>query len=1139
MAARRFSFHLEQLEAAESTGLVFSDPRQRRRKRLNLLGGAAAALVLAWIALFLSDAISIARLKEEFTRFYGGSASEAATTRPQWDIAADQPQPELLQVALSPVEQSAQPCEAASPPPFSAMADETGTSRFMAHIPLEYEAAPLSVQDSCYSLETLVPEWLMLQMQGDQIKVKLVSADTRSAIADYSAGAAVRPRLMPVVRLDAGPETSAALDNLTAGENREQVITGLLRAALGLDAQGACFGFSQLRDDELRTLEPFFAEVQEEFSRAGLETCVILPAGGTLWRDPAMTSGFDTIVLKLFRETWTGTAAGPLASLDWFRETASEARELIGPDRLVAAVGAFAVDWTSGRPLPEKIPFAEAMQRISAAGGEVHFDPQVSNSFSTFRDTSGKLHKIWMIDAVSLHNQLAVLKDLGLPGTAIWSLGSEDPGIWDVLRHDGVGFDRLAAGLSVVNLKNFVHYEGDGAFLKIREPAAVGMRNVELDPATGLVSGQSYSTLPSPYSVEKYGRPESHKLVLTFDDGPEPEYTVPILDSLKSAGVPATFFVLGSRVMGAQDIVERMVREGHEIGAHSFSHPHMDTLSSVRSELEFSLAQKAIAGASGHETLLYREPFQRTGGPIRAGRVRTLAQAQDQGLILAGMEITPKDWEGWTARQIAEHVISEVEAGAGNVILLHDGGQDRTATVAAVPVIIAELQARGYEFTTLADLLGMTRAQLMPKADGAAAALDSLSFSAIAGTQDLLVIAFWTVLSIGIFRSIFIMVLSFIRRPNRPVALDRAPKVSIIIPAFNEEKVIAASIKSALASDYPNFEVVVVDDGSEDRTINEILRFSHKQNIRVISQPNQGKWSALNRAILQLDSEIAVCLDADTQMEPDAVSRLVRHFSNPKVGAVAGKIIVGNRVNLLTRLQALEYATSQNAERMAFDLMNGILVVPGAIGAWRVQALRDAGLYRSDTLTEDSDLTISVNRCGYRIVYDETARAWTEAPKTVRQLLAQRLRWSLGMFQSSWKHKRAFLEGRSVGTVSIPDMLIFGYLFPILAPVADIFFLTLVWNYLQGGADSVTQGVFWAYCALPLMELLLAASALLRDEDESPWSLLLFPLQRIFYRPLLYYSVIRSILRALSGRLASWGKQERQGRVSGVPLIGE
>ena len=281
-----------------------------------------------------------------------------------------------------------------------------------------------------------------------------------------------------------------------------------------------------------------------------------------------------------------------------------------------------------------------------------------------------------------------------------------------------------------------------------------------------------------------------------------------------------------------------------------------------------------------------------------------------------------------------------------------------------------------------------------------------------------------------------------------------------------------------------------------------------------------------------------MCIDADTQIRRNAITHLVKHFMDPKVGAVAGKIIAGNRVNILTRLQALEYATAQNIERKAFDLINGILVVPGAIGAWRVEALRKAGLFSDETLTEDTDLTIQVNRTGYTVVFEPKAKAYTEVPEKVGQLLKQRLRWSFGMFQSAWKHKGAIIDGRSVGLISITDMFVFGYIFPLLAPIADLFVVIMLYNLAAGGwaaevGDSQTVQstlYLWAYLTLPAMELLIAAIAISSDEDESMWSVCLFPLQRLVYRPLLYFSVIRSILRAVTGRLASWGIQKRQGR---------
>ena len=139
--------------------------------------------------------------------------------------------------------------------------------------------------------------------------------------------------------------------------------------------------------------------------------------------------------------------------------------------------------------------------------------------------------------------------------------------------------------------------------------------------------------------------------------------------------------------------------------------------------------------------------------------------------------------------------------------------------------------------------------------------------------------------------------------------------------------------------------------------------------------------------------------------------------------------MIGNKRNILTRLQALEYTTAQNIDRRAAELINGMLVVPGAIGAWRVAAVREAGLYSGTTLSEDANLTISVIRSGYRVTFDERAIAYTEAPARLSSFLSQRLRWSIGMLQTGWKHRGAWAEKRAIGLISLPDLAVFGYLF--------------------------------------------------------------------------------------------------------------
>jgi len=201
------------------------------------------------------------------------------------------------------------------------------------------------------------------------------------------------------------------------------------------------------------------------------------------------------------------------------------------------------------------------------------------------------------------------------------------------------------------------------------------------------------------------------------------------------------------------------------------------------------------------------------------------------------------------------------------------------------------------------------------------------------------------------------------RRDHRPARFDReVPPRSCsdaqsssgrdrAHPAHNEESVIVQTVNSVLHSDLKDLHIIVVNDGSADRT-GELLdtNFSRDPRVRIIHQVNRGKAAALNLAMSLADTEIVVTIDADTEIEPDAIGKLIRHFSDPKVGAVAGNVKVGNRSRWLTRWQALEYITSQNMEKRAFDLLNCITVVPGALGAWRKKAIEAAGALRRTLL---------------------------------------------------------------------------------------------------------------------------------------------------------------------------------------------
>ena len=247
-------------------------------------------------------------------------------------------------------------------------------------------------------------------------------------------------------------------------------------------------------------------------------------------------------------------------------------------------------------------------------------------------------------------------------------------------------------------------------------------------------------------------------------------------------------------------------------------------------------------------------------------------------------------------------------------------------------------------------------------------------------------------------------------------------------------------MKSLLIQDYPNLNIIFVDDGSKDSTYETVKdAFMFKTNVSVYTKINGGKASALNFGIEQCDAEFVVCIDADTQLKRDAVSLLMKKFdAEGKVGAVAGNVKVGNEVNMITRWQSIEYITSQNFDRRAFDLLNCITVVPGALGAFRKSAVIEAGGFTIDTLAEDCDLTMRMLRQGYTVRNCTSAISLTEAPETMTQFLKQRFRWSFGVIQCFWKHRDAVFNPRckNFGMVALPNILIFQMILPFLAPLA-------------------------------------------------------------------------------------------------------
>ncbi|HEX7976152.1 MAG TPA: glycosyltransferase, partial [Anaerolineales bacterium] len=368
--------------------------------------------------------------------------------------------------------------------------------------------------------------------------------------------------------------------------------------------------------------------------------------------------------------------------------------------------------------------------------------------------------------------------------------------------------------------------------------------------------------------------------------------------------------------------------------------------------------------------------------------------------------------------------------------------------MAALPGIIEGLRAQGFEFVPVSSLIGLTRDQVMPplpKSNLAlvVASLNDLAFQLIGNVHWVISTLFLVGIVLGIARMLLIGILAVFewRQARRKTYLAAyRPPVSVIVPAYNEEKVICNTVHSLLRSTYPNLDIVVVDDGSSDATYARVVEeFGNDPHVRVFTKPNGGKAQALNFGIQQTQAEVVVAQDADTIIQPDAVEKLVRHLADPQVGAVAGNAKVGNRINILTRWQALEYITSQNLDRRAFAVLNCITVVPGAIGAWRRLLVLEVGGFDNDTLAEDADLTLRILRMGYRIDYEEQAIALTEAPDMIGGFVKQRFRWMYGTLQAAWKHRGVIFRPRygALGMFAIPNIFIFQVLFPLISPVMD------------------------------------------------------------------------------------------------------
>jgi cellulose synthase/poly-beta-1,6-N-acetylglucosamine synthase-like glycosyltransferase/peptidoglycan/xylan/chitin deacetylase (PgdA/CDA1 family) len=620
-------------------------------------------------------------------------------------------------------------------------------------------------------------------------------------------------------------------------------------------------------------------------------------------------------------------------------------------------------------------------------------------------------------------------------------------------------------------------------------------------------------------------------VVLTFDDGPDPTWTPAVLDVLADHDVPATFFLVGEHVADHPGLVQDELDASHEIANHTFSHADLGALPGWRANLELSLTQLTIAGATGRHVALVRPPFSSTPAALSAADAAVLEQTADQGYLSV---LSDRDSEDWRRPGVDRIVTNALPDGNdGGILLFHDGGGDREQTVEALDRVIDELHDRGYAFRTVGDLLA-ANGTTAPTVDEPAVWQGRIALFAVRWSQRLTWLLGLLMVPIGILavgRSVLVVHLARRHRRRVPRADETPPvPVSVVVPAYNEEANIAATVGSMLASTHPaTVEIVVVDDGSTDATPTIVKSFADR-GVRLLRQPNQGKAAALASGIAATQHDVVVTADGDTIFEPDAISALVAPFRDAAVGAVSGNTKVGNRRGLLGRWQHLEYVMGFNLDRRMYEELDCMPTVPGAVGAFRRQALDDAGGPSDDTLAEDTDLTMAINRAGWRVVYAESAVAWTEAPSSLGGLWRQRYRWCYGTLQAIWKHRAALREGSPLGRRGLPYLLFFQVALPILAPLVDLFAL-----YGLVFLDPAPVLAFWL--GFTLLQMAIAVYAL-RLDGESLRPVWVLPFQQFVYRQLMYLVVIQSVVTAAVGVALPWQRVERTGTAGEAAPVG-
>lgn len=1017
-------------------------------------------------------------------------------------------------------------------------ADGAGARRIHALWPEATQAGLATAMAEASHIDVLHPGWLRLDDPAQPLHLALgaEARATRDQLLRLNPRLAILPLLAPW-------DGAALATRLSTLAGRQSLATEIAAALAAEDLAGLLIDFTALPDAATAD-HAAFLDILRSTLPEGAEIGVRRNLGDGA--EPSLITSADFIVLDAFG-TPVPAGGAPIAPLDWLAANAERWLDAVAPGRLVFTLPGHATLWRGEAAAPEQLDFSAAVALAESVGATSLFDAASRTGRFDFRAGDGTTSRVWLSDAATLFNQLAILDAAGARRIGIDRLGEGDPQVWTLAAALHARGELSSHAAEAFAYASVPETQGSGELAYISGTASIGARQIAHAREDGLISDVRVARFPTRQTLHNFESPRDRRIVLSFDDGPSPANTQPILDILAQKQVPAVFFVVGDAVLRHPEGLRRIIAAGHEVGNHTFSHVNMAEISSEQFRLELNSTQELIESAGGVHSRLFRPPYlinREPPSPIKQANFDLLLEA---GYISVNAAVDSVDWAADSPARIVARTLAAIRSGEGHMLLMHDGGGPRSMTIAALPEIIDQARAEGYEFVSLADYFGVPPEALNRPVGADTHPLYRALVMPVVGTYHWAGGVFFAIIGvtmiIGIGRMVVVLALSAFARPQRRLVLpDPAPLVSVIVPAYNEEAVILATLRSLLASDYSNLEIIVVDDGSKDNTFALVTRhYAGHPRVVALTKPNGGKASALNLGIARANGAYFIGLDADTQFGRDTISWLIAGFTAPDIAAVAGNAKVGNRHTILTKCQAIEYITSQNLDKRGFEVINAITVVPGCVGAWRRDAVLAVDGYCDRTLAEDADLTVRILCEGYRIVYEPRAIALTEAPASLRDFLKQRFRWSFGTLQVIWKNKGLLVTSpnKAVGWLVIPQMVLFQLTLPFLAPLLDLALIwavsTGLWHMGMNPGQSMPDHnlmMIQSWLLYTVLDGIYGLAAYVDEWKEDKKLMLMLPVQRLFYRHLLNFALAKAIILAIRGRMVGWGTLKREGTVA-------